>query len=94
MLALIRCRECDSKLLQLERIRMLGDGRASPTPLPGVGTRDTVHLEAAHLCTRMRGVEEHSRTTTTFWRGGVPRPGPATGVPPVGRRPQGTELRS
>jgi GTP cyclohydrolase I len=28
-----------------------------------------VHLEAAHFCTRMRGVEEHSRTTTTFWRG-------------------------
>jgi GTP cyclohydrolase I len=28
-----------------------------------------VHLEAAHLCTRMRGVQEHSRTVTTFWRG-------------------------
>jgi GTP cyclohydrolase I len=29
-----------------------------------------VHLEAAHLCTQMRGVyEETSRTTTTFWRG-------------------------
>jgi GTP cyclohydrolase IA len=29
-----------------------------------------VHLEAAHLCTQMRGVnEEGSRTTTTFWRG-------------------------
>jgi GTP cyclohydrolase I len=28
-----------------------------------------VHLEASHLCTQMRGVEEHSRTTTTFWRG-------------------------
>jgi GTP cyclohydrolase I len=28
-----------------------------------------VHLEASHLCTLMRGVEEHSRTTTTFWRG-------------------------
>jgi GTP cyclohydrolase I len=29
-----------------------------------------VHLEAAHLCTRMRGVrEENSRTVTTFWRG-------------------------
>ncbi|MGH3001596.1 MAG: GTP cyclohydrolase I [Gaiellaceae bacterium] len=28
-----------------------------------------VHLEASHLCTRMRGVEEHSRTVTTFWRG-------------------------
>jgi GTP cyclohydrolase IA len=29
-----------------------------------------VHLEAAHLCTQMRGVhEETSRTITTFWRG-------------------------
>ena len=31
----------------------------------GVG----VHLEASHLCTQMRGVEEHSRTIATFWRG-------------------------
>jgi GTP cyclohydrolase I len=29
-----------------------------------------VYLDAAHLCTQMRGVrEEHSRTVTTFWRG-------------------------
>ena len=29
-----------------------------------------VHIEAAHLCTQMRGVEEKgSRTVTTFWRG-------------------------
>src|SRR5438552_6712767 len=28
-----------------------------------------VHLEASHLCSQMRGVEEHSRTVTTFWRG-------------------------
>ena len=29
-----------------------------------------VHLQAAHLCTQMRGVnEEGSRTATTFWRG-------------------------
>ena len=29
-----------------------------------------VHVEAAHLCTQMRGVEEEgSRTVTTFWRG-------------------------
>jgi GTP cyclohydrolase I len=28
-----------------------------------------VHLEATHMCTRMRGVEEASRTITTFWRG-------------------------
>ncbi len=36
-----------------------------------VGARGVaVHLEAAHLCTQMRGVaEEHSRTVTTFWRG-------------------------
>src|SRR5439155_7688824 len=28
-----------------------------------------VHLEAAHLCTQMRGVaEDGSRTVTTFWR--------------------------
>jgi len=28
-----------------------------------------VHLEASHLCVRMRGVEEHSATVTTHWRG-------------------------
>jgi GTP cyclohydrolase I len=28
-----------------------------------------VHLDASHLCTRMRGVEENSHTVTTFWRG-------------------------
>jgi len=29
-----------------------------------------VHLEASHLCTQMRGVEEEgSHTVTTFWRG-------------------------
>jgi GTP cyclohydrolase I len=29
-----------------------------------------VHLDAVHLCTQMRGVEEEgSRTMTTFWRG-------------------------
>jgi len=28
-----------------------------------------VRLEASHLCTQMRGVEAHSRTITTFWRG-------------------------
>lgn len=33
-----------------------------------------VHLEASHLCTRMRGVEEHSATVTTFWRGAFSRP--------------------
>ena len=30
-----------------------------------------VHLQAVHLCTRMRGVREESSTTAmTFWRGG------------------------
>jgi len=33
-----------------------------------------VHLEASHLCTQMRGVEEHSRTVTTFWRGAFSDP--------------------
>jgi GTP cyclohydrolase I len=33
-----------------------------------------VHLEAEHLCTQMRGVEEHSRTVTTFWRGEFDNP--------------------
>jgi GTP cyclohydrolase I len=28
-----------------------------------------VSLVASHMCTQMRGVEEHSRTATTFWRG-------------------------
>ena len=28
-----------------------------------------VRIEASHLCTQMRGVEERSRTTTTVWRG-------------------------
>ena len=28
-----------------------------------------VRIEASHLCTQMRGVEERSRTTTTAWRG-------------------------
>jgi GTP cyclohydrolase IA len=33
-----------------------------------------VHLEAAHLCTQMRGVrEERSRTSTSFWRGNYER---------------------
>src|SRR6185312_5219973 len=33
-----------------------------------------VHLEASHLCTQMRGVEEQSRTVTTFWRGAYEEP--------------------
>jgi GTP cyclohydrolase I len=40
-----------------------------------VGARGVaVHLEASHLCTRMRGVEEHSATVTTFWRGAFSEP--------------------
>jgi GTP cyclohydrolase I len=40
-----------------------------------VGARGVaVHIEASHLCTRMRGVEEHSATVTTFWRGEFSRP--------------------
>jgi GTP cyclohydrolase I len=33
-----------------------------------------VHLEASHLCTHMRGVEEPSQTITTFWRGAFEDP--------------------
>ena len=33
-----------------------------------------VYLQASHLCTQMRGVEEHSRTMTTFWRGAFTDP--------------------
>lgn len=40
-----------------------------------VGARGVaVHLEASHLCVRMRGVEEHSATVTTFWRGAFSEP--------------------
>jgi GTP cyclohydrolase IA len=40
-----------------------------------VGPRGVaVHLEASHLCMRMRGVEEHSATVTTFWRGAFSAP--------------------
>jgi GTP cyclohydrolase I len=40
------------------------------TLLELVGARGVaVHLEASHLCVSMRGVEEHSATVTTFWRG-------------------------
>ena len=47
-----------------------------------------VHLEAAHLCTQMRGVnEESSRTVTTFWRGLLlRRRRPAPRVPRRGSR--------
>ena len=32
-----------------------------------------VHLEAAHLCTQMRGVREERSRTTSFWRGNYER---------------------
>jgi GTP cyclohydrolase I len=43
----------------------IADGLVSLIEPRGVA----VHLDATHLCTQMRGVEEHSRTITTFWRG-------------------------
>jgi GTP cyclohydrolase IA len=45
----------------------IADGLVDLVAPQGVAVR----LEAAHLCTQMRGVnEEGSRTVTTFWRGG------------------------
>jgi GTP cyclohydrolase IA len=44
----------------------IADGLAELVDARGVAVR----IEAAHLCTQMRGVaEEGSRTATTFWRG-------------------------
>ncbi|HWE82618.1 MAG TPA: GTP cyclohydrolase I [Gaiellaceae bacterium] len=43
----------------------IADGLVSLVAPRGVA----VHLEASHLCTQMRGVEEQSKTVTTFWRG-------------------------
>ena len=44
----------------------IADGLVDLVGARGVGVR----LEAAHLCTQMRGVyEDGSRTVTTFWRG-------------------------
>ncbi len=43
----------------------IADGLVSLVAPRGVAVR----LEASHLCTQMRGVEEQSRTVTTFWRG-------------------------
>ena len=153
VLALIRCRECDSTLLQLERIWMLGDAGASPiavarsaaraTPFlsdlrdpvvarpraapaarPDEGRRgprpggraagDSRAVNAPFLLAgrprRSRGVSVEDRCFRPavcsraaarrlqddhdVLERRVPRPGPATGVPPVGPRPQGTELRS
>jgi GTP cyclohydrolase I len=48
----------------------IADGLASLVNPRGVA----VHLDATHLCTQMRGVEEHSRTVTTFWRGAFSDP--------------------
>ena len=67
-----------SKLTRLVRIyarrftvqERLGE-QVADTLVDLVGARGVaVRLEAAHLCTQMRGVEEEgSRTVTTFWRG-------------------------
>ena len=43
----------------------IADGLVSLIAPRGVA----LHLDASHLCTHMRGVEEQSRTVTTFWRG-------------------------
>ena len=48
----------------------IADGLQSLVAPRGVA----VHLDASHLCTQMRGVEEHSRTVTTFWRGAFEDP--------------------
>jgi GTP cyclohydrolase I len=48
----------------------IADGLVSLVDPRGVA----VHLEASHLCTHMRGVEEQSRTVTTFWRGAYEDP--------------------
>lgn len=67
-----------SKLTRLVRLyarrftvqERLGE-QVADTLMEIVGARGVaVRLEAAHLCTQMRGVEEEgSRTVTTFWRG-------------------------
>jgi GTP cyclohydrolase I len=48
----------------------IADGLVSLVEPLGVA----VHLDATHLCTQMRGVEAHSRTVTTFWRGAFSDP--------------------
>jgi GTP cyclohydrolase IA len=71
-----------SKLTRLVRLfarrftvqERLGEQTAD-TLMELVGARGVaVHLEASHLCMRMRGVEEHSATVTTFWRGAFSAP--------------------
>ena len=66
-----------SKLTRLVRLfarrftmqERLGE-QIADTLLELVGARGVaVHLEASHLCVRMRGVEAHSATVTTVWRG-------------------------
>jgi len=71
-----------SKLTRLVRLfarrftmqERLGE-QIADTLLELVGARGVaVHLEASHLCVRMRGVEEGSATVTTFWRGAFSEP--------------------
>ena len=61
----------------------IADGLVSLIAPRGVA----VHLEATHLCTQMRGVEEQSRTVTTFWRGAFDGRRAAARVPGRGPRP-------
>ena len=56
--------------VQERRGEQIADGLEALIAPRGVA----VHLEASHLCTQMRGVEEHSRTVTTFWRGAFEDP--------------------
>jgi GTP cyclohydrolase I len=66
-----------SKLTRLVRLfarrftvqERLGEQVADTLVARGGPQGVAVRLEASHLCTQMRGVEEHSRTTTTAWRG-------------------------
>ena len=71
-----------SKLTRLVRLfarrftmqERLGE-QIADTLLELVGARGVaVHLQASHLCVRMRGVEEGSATVTTFWRGAFREP--------------------
>ncbi len=69
MLPLIRCRECDSKLLQLERIWLLADGRrVAHRRCPECGTRDSVTVGAFAMKLWLAR-EERLRTRAVRHRG-------------------------
>ena len=60
-----------SRFTVQERLgEQIADGLVALIAPRGVAVR----LEATHLCTQMRGVEEHSNTVTTFWRGAFADP--------------------